>query len=454
MSFPRYPKYKDSGVEWLGAVPEHWGIDRFKRSTTVCRNGIWGNEAQGDANDIQCVRVADFDRGRMTVNDDVPTIRNVTEIERKDRTLSRGNLLLEKSGGGELQPVGFVVLFDHPEPSVCSNFVAKVELATNMSPSYWRYCHAAAYAVRLNVRSIKQTSGIQNLDQSQYLDERAPFPPFPEQTAIASFLDAETSKIDALIAEQRRLIELLKEKRQAVISHAVTKGLNPDAPMKPSGIEWLGDVPEHWSVAAVRFRYTVQLGKMLDTEKITGKHLQPYLRVFDVQWGAINVEELPQMDFDPSVRDRFRLAPGDLLINEGGSYPGRSAIWNGELEECYFQKALHRLRPCDATTDTTRFFFYTMAWATARGVFTAGGNESTIEHLPAEKFRKYRFAFPPISEQFAIADFLDNELGNFETLTTEATSAIALLQERRTALISAAVTGKIDVREFANVEAA
>ena len=154
------------------------------------------------------------------------------------------------------------------------------------------------------------------------------------------------------------------------------------------------------------------------------------------------------MDFAPTIRDRFCLAPGDLLINEGGSYPGRSAVWKNELEECYFQKALHRLRPCDVTTDTTRFFYYIMSWATARGVFTAGGNESTIEHLPAEKFRKYRFAFPPMTEQMSIADFLDDELRRFNALTAEAQRGIELLQERRTALISAAVTGKIDVRSL------
>ena len=279
-------------------------------------------------------------------------------------------------------------------------------------------------------------------------------PPIHEQNNILAFLDRETTKIDALMAEQRRMIDLLKEKRQAVISHAVTKGLNPHALMKPSGIEWLGEVPEHWPVAAVRFRYDVQLGKMLDTDKITGKHLRPYLRVFDVQWGAINVDDLPQMDFDPASRGRFRLATGDLLINEGGSYPGRSAIWRGELDECYFQKALHRLKPCDPNEDTTRFFFYIMAWATDRGVFTAGGNESTIEHLPAEKFRKYRFAFPPMKEQLAIATFLDHELARFDALTAEAERAIGLLQERRAALISAAVTGKIDVRGLVETEAA
>ena len=230
MSFPKYPNYKDSGVEWLGEVPEHWGLDRIKRSTVSCKNGIWGEEAQQNDDDIPCVRVADFDRQKLRVELNDPTIRNVSEKERIGRTLSRGDLLLEKSGGGELQPVGFVVLYDDTRPAVCSNFVARVQTASNMSSSFWKYFHAAAYSVRLNTRSIKQTSGIQNLDQQQYFDERAAFPPHDEQTLISSFLDRETSKIDGLVGEQRRLIELLKEKRQAVISHAVTKGLNPHAP--------------------------------------------------------------------------------------------------------------------------------------------------------------------------------------------------------------------------------
>src|SRR5208337_581361 len=280
------------------------------------------------------------------------------------------------------------------------------------------------------------------------------FPPIQEQTSIAAFLARETAKIDALVGEQRRLIELLKEKRQAVISHAVTKGLNPDAPMRPSGIEWLGDVPEHWIVAPVNCRYSVQLGKMLDSTKITGEHLRPYLRVFDVQWGAINTDELPQMDFDDECRGRFKLVPGDLLINEGGSYPGRSAIWEGQIAECYYQKALHRLRPRCSEEDTSRFFFYLMYWASNHGVFVAGGNESTIEHLPAEKLRRYRFAFPPMAEQLSIVDLLHNETAKLDALTAEAQRAIDLLQERRTALISAAVTGKIDVRELAESEAA
>ncbi len=213
---------KPSGVEWLGEVPAHWKLDRLKRSTSGVKNGVWGDEPQEDTCDIPCVRVADFDRTRLEVVLNEPTIRNVPESDRVGRTLERGDLLLEKSGGGESQPVGCVVLYNDSLPAVCSNFVARVTLADGMNASFWRYTHAAAYAARVNTRSIKQTSGIQNLDAGQYLDERVGFPPSHEQEAISTFLDHETAEIDVLVAEQQRSMELLLERRSALISAAVT----------------------------------------------------------------------------------------------------------------------------------------------------------------------------------------------------------------------------------------
>ncbi|MDP2025696.1 restriction endonuclease subunit S [Sulfuriferula sp.] len=450
MSLPRYPEYKDSGVEWLGEVPGHWWIDRLKRSIERCKNGIWGDEAQGDEDDIPCVRVADFNRQQLTVALDEPTIRKVTEKERGGRVLSKGDLLLEKSGGGENQPVGCVVLYEDTRPAVCSNFVARMQIAADMDSSYWRYVHAAAYAIRLTTGSINQTSGIQNLDQDRYFNERVAFPPLKEQSTIASFLDRETRKIDALIAEQRQLVTLLAEKRQAVISHAITKGLNPNAPMKDSGIEWLGEVPGHWAVCALSYRFEVLLGKMLDEKRITGEHLAPYLRNADVQWGQINTIDLPEMDFKGDDLVRYALKPGDLLVCEGGDV-GRAAVWVGTLQECYYQKALHRLRARNEDGDTAGFLFYVLYAAAKLGLFVGSEGRSTIAHLTAEALRRYQFAFPPLAEQQAIATFLDNEITKFDTLTAEANRAIALLQERRSALISATVTGKIDVRHACEV---
>jgi type I restriction enzyme S subunit len=444
MSFPRHDELKESGVEWLGKVPAHWAIERFKRSTRSCRNGIWGGEATGDITDIKCVRVADFDRDRLVVADSVPTVRSVTASEQKDRILSRGNLLLEKSGGGENQPVGFVVLFDSDEPAVCSNFVAKIELADRMSPSYWRYCHAAAYAIRLNCRSIKQTSGIQNLDQSQYLDEIAPFPPFDEQHAIASFLDRETSKIDTLVSEQRRLVELLKEKRQAVISHAVTKGLDPTVPMKPSGIEWLGDVPEHWEIT--RFGWVCDFISYGFTNPMPTADDGPYmLTANDIDYGDVKYESArrtSQDAYDTLLTDKCRPVADDLLLTKDGTL-GRIAIHDGR-EACINQSvallrvAKSRVNPAFACLALQGSLYQ------GRMIYEAGG--TTIKHIYISRLSQMPFAIPSIAEQLIVVDFLNQHLSNFDALIAEANRAITLLQERRTALISAAVTGKIDVR--------
>ena len=209
---------------------------------------------------------------------------------------------------------------------------------------------------------------------------------------------------------------------------------------KDSGVEWLGEVPEHWDVAAVGNRYSVQLGKMLDSGKIIGENLRPYLRVVDVQWGEINVSDLPLMDFNEAERARFSLEAGDLLVNEGGSYPGRCAIWEGAIAECYYQKALHRLRPSRRDRDSTRFLFFVMCSATHLGVFSAGGNEATIEHLPAERLRRYRLPWPPIDEQRRISSFLEQEAAKIDGLITEQQRLVELLKEKRQAVISLAVT--------------
>jgi type I restriction enzyme S subunit len=445
MSFPRYPKYKDSGVEWLGQVPEHWGVDRIKRSTASCQNGIWGDDAKQDENDIPCVRVADFDRQRLRVELIEPTIRNITEKERRGRVLKEGDLLLEKSGGGENQPVGCVVLYDDPRPAVCSNFVARVKVATDMNASFWRYLHTAAYSVRLNTRSIKQTSGIQNLDASQYFDERAGFPPLPEQNAIASFLDQETAKIDALVAEQQRLIELLKEKRQAVTSHAVTKGLNPKAPMKPSGIDWLGDVPEHWEIRRVKTVSTFTTsGPRGWSERIseTG-HL--FIQSGDLNDSLeIKFEEAKRVQVeDDAEASRTRLSDGDVVVCITGAKTGNVAVCSTVPELAYVNQHLCLIRPNEAILPA---FLGALLKSKIGQTYFELSQYGLKQGLSLENVKEAPVIVPPITEQKTIAKFLDVETAKFETLTNEAQRAIDLLQERRTALISAAVTGQIDVR--------
>ena len=215
-----------AGARWLSEVPAHWEVDRLRRSVASCRNGVWGGEPRGDADDILCVRVADFDRRTLQVRLTEPTLRSVPRRDRESRAVMRGDLLLEKSGGSELYPVGCVVLYDLAEPAVCSNFVARIRLAPGLCPSYWRYLHAAAHAARLSARATKQTFGIQNLDAQRYLDELVPFPPLAEQRRIADHLDRATEQLDALVAQAQHAIELLHERRAALVTAATTGALD------------------------------------------------------------------------------------------------------------------------------------------------------------------------------------------------------------------------------------
>ncbi|MGF6370913.1 type I restriction enzyme S subunit [Paraburkholderia sp. RAU6.4a] len=449
MSLPRYPQYKDSEVAWLHDVPAHWRISPLKYLASLKSGGTpskdnldyWDGEVPwASAKDLKTDTLAD-------------TIDHVTSF-----AVESGNADLLPEGTILVVVRGMILARTFPVAETLVSMAINQDLkgiiprkvVTGRFLAWLLRGTASESLLRLD----EAGHGTKALRMDAWTSMQLPIPPVDEQSTIAAFLDRETGKIDALIAEQEKLLTLLAEKRQATISHAVTRGLNPDAPVKDSGVDWLGRVPAHWQVVPLAYRYNVQLGKMLDSSKITGEHLRPYLRVFDVQWGYINTNELPVMDFDEDAREKFGLVAGDILVNEGGSYPGRSAIWSGTLDECYYQKALHRLRPYSSETDTTHFFYFVLFWAAHQGVFSYGGNETTIEHLPAEKLRRYRFAFPPIEEQLLIASFLNVEIAKLDALGSEVERAIQLLKERRSALISAAVAGKIDVRNAASQELA
>lgn len=218
-------RLKSSGVDWLGDVPMHWEVRRLRDSVLGFVGGVWGDEPNGH-DDMTCVRVADFDRAGLRVQLTRPTMRAVKKGERRHRMLKRGDLLLEKSGGGDQQPVGAVVLYDHDVPAVCSNFVARMSVAAAFDSSFLCYLHSHLYATRLNVRSIKQTTGIQNLHASAYLAEPVAFPPLSEQVVIAQFLDDAAARWRRAADNTKREILLLDEYRTRLIADVVTGKLD------------------------------------------------------------------------------------------------------------------------------------------------------------------------------------------------------------------------------------
>lgn len=432
-----YPAYKDSGLPWLGHVPAHWEVRRAKfLLREIDARSLTGKE--------QLLRVSQY-----------TGVTQRMAIEGTDAPDTRAESLV---GYKSVRP---------------DDLVINIMLAWNGSMGVSRFCGIAspAYCVYrfsdgalpwyfhellrspLYKQRIKTAStGVVESRLRLYSDDLGRIelllPPPSEQAAIVRFLDWANGRLDRAIRAKRKIITLLNEQKQAIIHQAVTRGLDPSVRLKPSGIPWLGEIPEHWEVISLRMRYTVELGKMLDAKRITGRHSIPYLRNRDVQWDRVLVTDLPVMDIPPAEIARYTVKQGDLLVCEGGQV-GRSAFWDEQLPVCGFQKALHRVRCLDGSRDYPRFFFYQMQLAAGRGAFAADGNENTIAHLTCEKLRRHRFAFPPVGEQMAVAEFLDRELRQFQVIASCLEREIILLREYRTRLVSDVVTGKLDVRDAA-----
>jgi type I restriction enzyme S subunit len=271
-------------------------------------------------------------------------------------------------------------------------------------------------------------------------------PPLDEQRGIADFLDAETARIGALVGKKRSLIERLDERFEAEIFFAVTRGLDSGAETKWVHIPWIRQLPVHWGLPAVGANYDVQLGKMLSPSATEGPTRFPYLRNVNVQWDRIVLDDLLEMHFDENEQRRLELRSGDLLVCEGGEV-GRAAVWQGELDACFFQKAIHRVR--ERRDGNTRFLMYCLRAAAKQGVFAVEGNQSTIVHLTAEQLRIHRFPWPPLAEQQEIVARLDDRKGKHDALVSQLERQVALLRERRQALVTAAVSGQLSIAKAA-----
>lgn len=284
------------------------------------------------------------------------------------------------------------------------------------------------------------------LTQSAMSGIPVPFPPLSEQRTIAAFLDRETGKIDALLDEQERLIELLKEKRQAVISHTVTKGLNPNAPMKASGVEWLGEVPEHWDIVPVGALFRFVKRQDGDTRQVLSVYRD--YGVIPKDSRDDNINKTPE-----DLSKYQTVLPGDLVVNKMKAWQGSLGVSNypGITSPDY---AVFEPRHTAAPNYLNLLLRCSLLPSVYRAI--SNGIRPDQWRIEPDKFRELRVPFPPPSDQDAISSYLVDAVSRWDGLCNEAETAIVLLQERRSALISAAVTGKIDVQEAAqaDVEAA
>jgi type I restriction enzyme S subunit len=439
MKYQTYPAYKNSGVEWLGDVPEHWTVSKIKYIAPFQVG--WTPPTKNDANfegENLWANISDL-REKIIFD----TAKKISDAAAKAASMSitpEGSLLYSfKLSVGTVSFAGN----DMYTNEAIASFLDCAKL-----PLSYLYYVLPKFVIENASTNIY---GARILNQELINGAMILAPTFQEAQKIAQFLDHETAKIDTLIEKQQRLIELLKEKRQAVISHAVTKGLNPNAPMKESGVEWLGDVPEGWEVRTVaKSSNKITNGYVGQTKDILVDEGVPYIQATHIKRGKVNFDGAYFVRQNWSdAHSKSILSKGDVLIVQTGAGTGDIGLVT-EKEEGFNCHALIIVEPVKTiiSGDFLSMVFQSQYGYSKLYSIRTGGMHP---HLNCGEVQFVKLPIPPRDEQNEIINYIERNVTTFDLLINKQLDAIKLMQERRTALISAAVTGKIDVREWENL---
>jgi len=446
MSLPAYADGVMSGIEWLGSLPRHWKVTRLKRVCKVFPSNIDKKSYEGDPPVHLCNYTDVYYNDRITA--DLPFMSaTATEDQIERFTLRAGDIIITKDSE-TADDIAIPAYVPHDLPGVvCGYHLSMLRPLPGTHGAFIKWLFDSKF-VKASVQV--RANGLTRVGLGQYaLDNlELPFPPLSEQAAIAAFLDRETGKIDALVEEQKRLIKLLKEKRQAVISHAVTKSLNPDAPMKDSGIEWLGQVPAHWKLKCLKYLGEAIIGLTYSPDEVTDEgNGVLVLRSSNVLNDKISLVD--NVFVSAEIPNDLKTRCGDILIcsrNGSRALIGKNAVINAEHEGMTFGAFMTIFR--SRYSLFLRWVFKSRLFEAQAGAFMS----STINQLTSTTLCSMEIALPPEVEQHAISAYLERITSEIGGLIDEADKTVGLLAERRAALISAAVTGKIDVREIAAAE--
>jgi type I restriction enzyme, S subunit len=416
-----------------------WRPVRLKNWLALNDSGSWGDDPSNGGTRV--LRSTNIDEGGGWWLEDIAR-RELEPAEEIRTRLLPGDVLVVKSSGSSAH-LGKAAHVDRGlaelNPSF-SNFVQRLRVAPPHESRYLFYLLNSQYGREYMNYMGSTTTGLRNLNAEVLGNLTTPGPPSSLQITIADFLDAETAHVDQLLMKRQEQLELIQERFLSDVNGMV-RGVAVAGPRAPAS-DWVESMPASWQQRKVGWDYEVQLGKMLNEDAAAGPHPRPYLRNANVQWDRIDLTDVAEMSFDADDRARFALLPGDLLVCEGGEV-GRAALWHGEIADCFYQKAIHRLRPYGEANP--RFLLYALWAAAKQGVFALEGNQSTIVHLTAEKLRSHRLPFPLVQEQATIVGYLDRAKVRHDETSAAVNRQIELLRERRAALITAAVTGQIEV---------
>jgi type I restriction enzyme S subunit len=440
--FRPYPEYQNSGAEWIGEIPSHWSTKRLKNVVHFQGGGTPSKEnLEYWSGNIPWVSPKDMKTRLILDTVDKITVEAVEQSA--TNLVDPGAVLLVVRSG----------ILNHSIPiaiagtTVALNQDLKALIpGAEVLPKYLSYVIDGKQSPLL-VEWRKEGATVESLELELIENSRFPLPPKSEQHAIVEFLDRETEKIDALMAKKERLIELFLEKRTALITHAVTMGLDPDIPMKDSGVEWLGNIPAHWEVKRLKRIAQISYGIVLELDR-TLTEGTPIISLPNVSIdGELNLRDIPFTPLRRDEREALLLKKGDLLFNwrNGSSdHVGKTALFDAEGDYTHVSFLL-RVR-FSGGGFIPRFYQRYLNSLRFTGFFmaTKAGVNNTFNQ---SELMELEVLVPPANEQLIIATFLDQEMAKLDALIAKIREGIARLKEFRTALISAAVTGKIDVRE-------
>lgn len=438
MSLPRYPQYKDSGVAWAVQLPAHWGTASLKWLSQRYSGGTPDKNRLEFWEDgtIPWLNSGAVNDGRIYEASAYITQEAFENSSAK--WIPPGALLIALAGQGKTKGMVAQLMFE----STCNQSMAAIVPTEKIDARCLYWWLISNYQNIRNMAGGDLRDGL-NLDLLGAIP--CPLPTLKEQTAIATFLDRETGKIDALIAEQEKLLALLAEKRQATISHAVTKGLNPDAPMKDSGVAWLGAVPAHWEVSRVK-----DVAK-LESGHTPSKQFPEYWEDCDIPWVSLNDSKyLAANDYISDTAFKInelglanssaRLLPAESVVFTRDATIGLAAITTRPMAV-----SQHLIAWCPTGKMAPEYLLRVFnAMKNHLDSYTFG---ATIKTIGMGDVKTLVTPVPPFQEQASIVEYLDAVMARIDSLMVDAKRAVDLLLERRSALIAAAVTGQIDVRE-------
>lgn len=442
--YQKYVEYKDSGIEWLGEIPSHWEMWKLSHAYNEIGSGTTpptSNEENFEG-DIPWITTGEL-RENVILDTKKKVSQRTIELFPTLRKYPRGSVAIAMYGA-TIGRLGIFGVEATTNQACCVMTISK--MLNNKYIFYW------LQAFKSEIIQLSSGGGQPNINQEKVASLKISAPVIKDQITVVDFLDHETAKIDTLIAKQEKLIELLKEKRQAVISHAVTKGLNTNVAMKDSGVEWLGEVPEHWEIGRVKDLALV-ISKGTTPSTMGGDFVDDGIRFLKAEniGKRFDVNPTPEFFITEQVDEqlsRSRLQENDVLVIIAGATTGLASVLQKDLLPANTNQAVSFVRLKNVKYSQWLAFWLTTKFA--QSTIWMGAVQSAQPNLSMESLGNITLPIPYPEEVEIILEKIQLELQTFDLLIEKAKSAIQLMQERRTALISAAVTGKIDVRDWEN----